>query len=170
MFGIGDYVVYGSDGVCKVDAIGVLEMDGRVSDREYYTLIPVYFGSSKVYCPVGNDKVVMRHIISREETDKLIRDIPEMQPLDVPNEKARENIYKDALRKCDCHELVRLIKTVHDRREKRVMVGKKVTAVDEKYFRFAEEALYGELAIPLDMDRSQVRDYISSCIKTNEGK
>lgn len=164
MFGVGDYVVYGSDGVCKVDAIGALEMDGRMSDKEYYTLVPVYFGSTKVYCPVGNDQVVMRHIISKEETEKLIHDIPEMTPLDVPNEKAREIVYKKALRTCDCHELVRLIKTVHNRREKRIMVGKKVTAVDEKYYRFAEDALYGELAIPLAMDRSQVREYISNCI------
>ena len=170
MFGVGEYVVYGNDGVCKVDAVGALNVDGRENDKQYYTLLPVYPGGTRVYCPVGNDKVVMRRILSREETDQLIRDIPEMPVLEVPDERARENIYRTALKTCDCHELVRLIKTVHLRRETRLSRGKKVTAVDEKYFRVAEDQLYGELAIPLAIDRSEVRRYITEQIRESSEK
>ena len=168
MFGVGEYVVYGNDGVCKVDAVGSLNMDGRQTEKQYYTLLPVYFGGTKVYCPVESEKVVLRRILSREETDQLIREIPSMKPLEVSDERARENVYKSALKTCDCHELVRLIKTVHSRREKRLSGGKKVTAVDEKYFRVAEDQLYGELAIPLAIDRSEVRRYISEQIEKEE--
>jgi len=38
--------------------------------------------------------------------------------------------------------------------------GKKVTAVDEKYFHLAENSLYGELAIPLEMTKEEVKKYV----------
>ena len=47
MFEVGDYVVHGNNGVCKVDA--VQEMDMGKSTRTYYTLVPDEkpFSSSK---------------------------------------------------------------------------------------------------------------------------
>ena len=39
--------------------------------------------------------------------------------------------------------------------------GKKVTVVDEKYFRQAEEQLFGELAFALDVDKTKISEMIS---------
>ena len=35
-----------------------------------------------------------------------------------------------------------------------------MTVVDERYFRQAEEQLYGELAFAMEMERSQMGDYL----------
>ena len=43
-------------------------------------------------------------------------------------------------------------------------MGRKMTAVDAKYARIAEDSLYGELAVVLDMPREKVADYISEQI------
>lgn len=43
-------------------------------------------------------------------------------------------------------------------------MGKKATTVDEKYFRMAEEKLYGELAFVLNIEKEDVQSYISECI------
>ena len=40
--------------------------------------------------------------------------------------------------------------------------GKKAIAVDEKYMRLAEEALYSELAIALGVEKDKVLDIIIS--------
>ena len=165
MFKIGDYVVYGIDGVCRVGAVGpITMMNGETTEKPYYTLVPVYAEGSTVYSPVSNQKVVMRKILTREETNDLIKDIPGMKPLDVPDEKSREKVYKSAIQSCDCRELVRLIKTVYFRKEHRLSRGKKSTAVDEKYYHAAQDQLYGELAIPLQIDRSKVREYIAESV------
>ena len=42
----------------------------------------------------------------------------------------------------------------------RLQKGRKETAIDSKYFRIAEEVLYGELAVALDMERDRVSQYI----------
>ena len=62
---------------------------------------------------------------------------------------------------CDCEELVKIIKTLYLRKQQRLESGKKVTVVDEKYFRQAEDKLYEELAYALGMEKKQVGTYIS---------
>lgn len=57
-----------------------------------------------------------------------------------------------------------MIKTLYQRKKSRVSNGKKVTIVDEHYFRKAEEQLYEELAYALELEKEQVGPYIVACI------
>ena len=72
MFSIGEYIVYGMNGVCKVEEIGPMNMSGVDSDKIYYTLLPLYTKGSRVFTPVDNQKVVMRPVISEQEVCELI--------------------------------------------------------------------------------------------------
>lgn len=49
----------------------------------------------------------------------------DMEPLWVKDEKQRETQYKETLRKCDCRELIRIIKTIYHRMQSRIAEGKK---------------------------------------------
>ena len=49
--------------------------------------------------------------------------------------------------------------------EDRIAEGKKVTSSDSKYFHLAEESLYGELAISLDMEKEEVKDYVKEKVE-----
>ena len=62
---------------------------------------------------------------------------------------------------CNCEKLASMIKTIYNRKCKRISEGKKVTVVDEKYFRQAEEQLFGELAFALDVDKTKISEMIS---------
>ena len=42
----------------------------------------------------------------------------------------------------------------------RLSDGKKATAIDEKYMNMAEESLYGEIGIALDIPKEDVLEYI----------
>ncbi|MDE6951262.1 MAG: CarD family transcriptional regulator, partial [Lachnospiraceae bacterium] len=50
MFKVGEYVVYGNTGVCRVEGIGPLPIGS--SDKDYYTLVPVYGRNSRIYAVV----------------------------------------------------------------------------------------------------------------------
>ncbi|SEP87698.1 transcriptional regulator, CarD family [Lachnospiraceae bacterium RM5] len=164
MFKVNDLVIYGSNGVCKIIAVG--KLDGMSNDKQYYTLEPYYAKASKYFLPVDNDKVVLRKILSKDEANALIDDIKNIGVLWISDERKRELDYKEAIKKCDPVELVKIIKTIYHRKEERLAVGKKITAGDEKYFNIAENSLYGELACSLDIDKDEVKDYIIS--KVNE--
>lgn len=161
MFEEGTYVVYGNKGVCKVESVGTMKGKQMSRDTLYYTLAPVYMSGSRLYTPVTAMKTVMRKIMTKEEVTKLIEEISSLEQLWIPDEREREKIYKEAVRSCDCRELVRIIKTLYLRKESRLADGKKVTAVDEKYFHMAEEQLYGEMALPLEIDKAEVEAYIA---------
>ena len=70
MFAVGDLVVYGGEGVCRVESIGPsgLRYDG--GDKTYYHLAPLY-RSGTVMTPVDT-AVMMRPIISRDRAMELI--------------------------------------------------------------------------------------------------
>lgn len=160
MFEVGDFVIYGNSGVCKVEKIGTLELIGMQKGRLYYTLIPVYQKGSKIFTPMDNRKVIMRRVISQEEALKLIDTIKEIDTLWLEDSRRREEIYKESMRKCDCLEWIKIIKTLYLRKQSRIAEGKKTATSDEKYFNLAEESLYDELAISLQMDRTKVKEYV----------
>ena len=113
---------------------------------------------------MDHSKTIMREVISKEEAKQLIAEIPEIDTVWITNEKEREAQYRSAIATCDCRELVKIIKTLYERKKSRLKDGKKVTVVDERYFRAAEEQLYGELAYALEIDKAQVADYITDSI------
>ncbi len=160
MFQTGDFVVYGNSGVCRVQKIGTLDSPIASKEREYYTLAPYYIKGSTIFTPVDNQKIIMRPVLTKEEAIALIDEITKIDSLWIADEKTRELQYKETFRKCDCRELVKIIKTIYRRKKIRLAEGKKVTTQDEKYFHMAEEALYGELAISLGMTKDEVKAFV----------
>ena len=53
-----------------------------------------------------------------------------------------------------------LIKTISKRMSDRTAEGKKLTSSDMKYIHVAEDNLFGELAVSLDMTKENVKDYV----------
>lgn len=170
MFKVGDYLIYGLNGVCKVDAVGTMDMPGMPKDRLYYTLIPVYQSGCRLFTPVDNVKTVIRPLVSREEALAYIDQMLEAETIWIPDEKRRETLYKEVVRKCDPAEWIRIIKTLFLRKRARIEAGKKVTAGDEKYLRIAEENLYGEFAMALGMTKEETEKFIIERVKSAEEK
>ena len=168
MFKAGDFVVYGSNGVCRVQKVGTLDSPGVPKDRLYYTLIPCYIKGSTIFTPVDNQKVIIRLVLTREEALQLIDEISCIDMLWIGDEKKRELQYKEAFRSCDCRELVKIIKTIYLRKQSRIAEGKKVTTQDDKYFHMAEDALYGELAVALGFTREETKKFVINRVKQLE--
>lgn len=54
---------------------------------------------------------------------------------------------------------------VYQRKESRIQDGKKITSVDERYFRMAEGQLYEELAYALGIEKEAVVSYIAESVQ-----
>ena len=90
MFETGTYIICGQHGVCRVEDMGPLKLTEASKDRVYYTLSQVYSQGGVIYVPADSDKIIMRSVISREEAEKLIDEMEEMDVLWVENEKSRQ--------------------------------------------------------------------------------
>lgn len=161
MFEIGDYIVCGNNGICKVENIGTIDIPDVDPDRLYYILQPVMTKASVVYIPTDNEKIVMRKMITAKEAEALMEAIPEVELIDAVNDKQREECFKECLRQHDCGEWIRMIKTLYVRRKERLERGQKVTATDARYLKLAEDNLYGELSLALGKEKEEVEDFLS---------
>lgn len=161
MFEVGEYIMCGGHGVCRVVDITGNPVDRLDKKRKYYILEPAFEKGSTIYTPVDNKKVLMRRIMDEKDAKELIGHIPEIETVWIKEEKSREQMYKEAIRTYDCQSLVQIIKTLYQRKMDRVSQGKKILSSDEHYLRKAEELLYSEMSIALSIPKENVEEYIA---------
>lgn len=162
MYQVEDYVVYGSEGVCKIEAIEKLDLLGRNEEKDYYIMQPIYRNGT-VYTPV-NTKVFMRPIISEEAANELIDSIPDVQAETggPTNASILKDKYSKVLKGNDAEDLIHLIKSVAQKGRVAESKNKKMGQTDKTYMRKAEDLLYGEFAVALDIPRKEVHTYIKN--------
>lgn len=165
MYSVGDYVVKPSKGVCKVEDITHLNMPNADKDKLYYLLIPLEDMHAKLYVPVEGVDQKIRPVITETEAWQLIGRINDIDAADIPDERQREAKYKEALLSCEPERVVSVLKTIYQRKVERDAQGKRVTAVDDRYFKLAEDVLHSELAFAIGRDKQDMRDVITENIK-----
>ena len=166
MFEKGQYVNYGKHGVCVIEDVTHMDIPGVDKEKLYYVLSKVYTKGNKIYTAVDNNKVAMRRILSKDEAEDLVKEIPQIEQLTVADDKSRNEKYKSALTTCDCREWVKVIKSLYNRKQECLKNGRKVAVTDERFFKEAEEYLYGELALALGIDKGDVEQFIISKAET----
>lgn len=167
MYKKGDYIVYGNAGVYKVEDITTLKgISYAEKNKEYYVLKPA-FSSGVVYYPVDSDKVFTRHIITKEEAEKIIALIPEIkvETKDFDSTNELSEYYKSIISNHNCKDLVELLMTIYKKKEIASEQKRKLWQVDEVYQKQAEIQLYSEFAVALNIDISEVEAYIQEKIK-----
>lgn len=169
MFQKGELVIYGNDGICRIEEIGIpvgtpMEHNGRT----YYMLAPV-FGSGMIYAPLDT-KVFMRPILTKEQAERMIRQIPEIQEESFLGQDVRSlgEKYKGFLDTHRCEDLIRLIKTVYIKEKKMEENGKKLAKTEQEFSRLAKELLHREFSLALEMPYEDISAYIIK--KIEEGK
>ena len=100
VFDIGDYIVYGHNGICQVVDITHPDVSGADNDRLYYVLIPEKTRDSKLFCPADNDRIVIRKVISAEEANAIIEESKTIEPLWIESDRMRDDSYKNVMKNC----------------------------------------------------------------------
>ena len=164
MYSIGDMVMYGSFGICKVTAIEKRDLTGE--EQEYYILKHINSEKNIFYVPTNNDKALskMHRICSKAEVDELIFHMNSEGLIWIDNDIKRKEEYSRIIKDADKHEIIRLIKTLYLRRKELAESGKKLRSMDENYLSLAENMLFEEFAYALDIDKSEVVEYIENHI------
>ena len=163
VFQVGDYIVYGSNGICKIEEITHPDIAAN-KDQLYYVLIPQRMRDSRLFCPTDNNRVVLRKVITAEEAKELLEEVADIEPLQVTSERLRDDSYKQAMRSCDLRQCVKVMKALLIRKKEREEIGKKVTVTDERYMKLAEDGLYGELSLALGCDREVIKQqFLEDC-------
>lgn len=162
MFGIGETVLYAKEGLCRVDEIREQEFNGN--KMTYYILVPMRKKTSVIYVPVDNETLTgrMRHVLSAEAVEQIIRKMPDVDQLWTDDEHDRKQKFRDILISSDINMQVRLLKTLYEHREQRQRIGKKMHQCDENVFRDVENLVYEEFSYVLGKGKDEVVDMIET--------
>lgn len=165
MFEQGEYIVYGSTGVCKVEEVTTMDMDGVPGDRLYYILKPYHKEDREIFTPVDNKKTKMRKILSSNEIKTYLDGFKELDDFQITKEKFREDNYKQCVRGCDFKEILRLVKSLLKRKRSRFLNGKNFPSTDERYLKTAENILFSEISYVLKLSKSEIEDIFRTNMK-----
>ena len=165
MYKIGEFIVYGNEGVCRVDDISELSIGGSSEGKTYYTLKPMH-DNGTVFTPIDTN-VFMRPIISYEEVHKLIEQIPSIKEIDHDKMSVRElqEYYKKLLKNHDCMDLLTVMITLREKKNAAIDNGKKLNQMDDKFMRTAKSLIENEFSIVLGIGKEDVESYIDDKLK-----
>ena len=154
---VGAYMVHESSGVCQVMEISEQALQGRGSEKLYYSLEPVFSKGTRITTPVDT-KVRIRDVMESTEFEKLLERLPRLPVLVEENARARTELFREEIAKFDIDALATVLKTVYLRKEKRIAEGKKVMASDEKIMNIASKKLFEEMAFSMDVSMEEIAD------------
>ncbi len=160
----GDFVVKANTGVCVVEDILLRRLTEESDEKQYYCLAPIADSRSKVFVPVDSEKTNLRKAMNHDEAEAFIHTIPDIEVKWIESDKVREQEYKNAMRSNDPKALVAIIKNLYFRNKDRLEHGKKITAIDDRYFKLAENALYSEIAHALNKKTEEMKQFIMDSI------
>ena len=160
MYAIGDLVVYGSTGVCRVTDITKPEFPNALKDRLYYVLTP-HYQNGVIYTPVDT-KVFMREVISGEEVESLLSEIPTVDAKGYycPSVQLLTAYYEAILKSYRCIDLAKLVMSIRTKKKELEAQNRKLGQIDARFMKRAEELLCGELAVVLGITPEEVPAYL----------
>ena len=156
MFSVGDYVIYDTNGVCKIS--GTEENDLGGDTVEYFVLEPVYDANSTFFVPKNNSALMnkMRSLLTDEEINDILDSVPEYDPVWIDDDNERKQRYHEILNQGDRIELAGLIKALYIHRSIQQKKGKKLHQSDEIFLKQAEKQLYTEFSLVLGLEPGEV--------------
>lgn len=164
MFKVGDYVVYGTNGVCLISDVTSSPFDKRDA-RTFYVLKPLSAASTScIYTPVDNDRVPMRRLLGRAEAEALLESIKDIPCLVVEEERTRRAVYREAIAAADPKVYIALIKAVDRRRVEFTGTQRHLPDFEIEYDHVARRHLYTELSVALDRPIEELESYTAKSV------
>jgi len=145
MYQINDVVVYENGGVCKIKDIVV--PDFLKTNEQYYKMQPLGDENGIIYVKTSNDKLVLRPVITREQAEAILLELPNMEALFDENDKIRDKEYRDVIKSCECGPCFQMLKGITKERNRRMKDGKKLNASDDRNLQKVEKLLSAEFSV-----------------------
>lgn len=165
-FNIGEYVVYGHSGVCRIEEIVSREFDGKKHD--YYLLKLVPDNNSTLFVPCDNEALLsnVRRPLTRDEIDGLLTQIDEHNIEWIEDKRERNSFFKAIMQGGDLKQYLRTIKCIYLKKQELMYRNKVLPAADEKILQECERLISNEFGFALGIEADKVSEYIADRINS----
>lgn len=166
MYQVGNQVVYGIHGVCRI-----LDQEKRVVDKKmvtYLVLEPIDQEGSRYLVPTHNAAAMgkLRPMLSPEELEALMQSEEVRADGWIREENLRKNTYRELITSGDRAGLLRMVHSLYQHKKAQTSAGKKVHLADENFLRDAEKLLASEISVVMNIPQDQARTYLRTQLKS----
>lgn len=164
MLCIGDTVLFGTEGVFVIDQITQKEIGGKTAD--YYALKSCGKDNSIIYLPLENQTLIgkVRPLLTKAEICGLLTKMSDFDDFWIEDNKIRKEKFQEILQAGDREKLIQLASTIYKHQQDMKLKHRKLSMSDERILKEAERIISMEFAYVLNIDRSDVPQYIQSHI------
>lgn len=163
-FSVGEYVMYGTSGVCRLSGIEKRNFDGQ-NEMEYLMLEPLNSSTSKYYIPSDSAENKIRKLLSKDEINSLIDEMPKTEEIWVNDTSQRKAVFNSIIKSDDYKKIISMVKSLHSRKIKKISDGKRLSSSDENFMKRAENLMYQEFSAVLGINQEDVEKYITDRIE-----
>ena len=165
-FSIGEIIVYGSNGVCKIDDIKETSFF-KEPPKTYYFLSPLFVKSSSViYVPLDNPAQAgkIQPIMTEKEADEFIKSLPVTGMEWIEDRNRRKEAFSKVLSSGTRSDIAALIELIISHRKLLENEGRKLNAQDERALDEAMRRIDNELAIIKGVEPHVIQEQIIGLI------
>lgn len=160
MFQVGEFVVYGIHGVCRVK--GTEKQLVNRKRTEYLVLEPLGQSEAKFLLPTQSAVAMakLKPVLSRAELEALMSSDLIRQDCWINEENARKQHYRDLISNAERVSLLQMVHALYRYRDEQLSAGKKFHQCDDNFLRDAEKLLCSEISLVMELDAEQSRLYL----------
>lgn len=158
MLNIGKVVVHKKHGICTITQYT------QLSGQDYYQLIPRFDESMSIFVPTLKEQELLREVLTKEEAYDLISYMREIDDKLIEDTKERRDDFHKKFSSGDLKDLAYICRKLFLLKKSKEETNAKFCTTDSALFEKANKMLLDELSIALEIDRTQIFDYISSLI------
>ena len=169
-FEVGQYVVYGTNGICIVDSIELMSFTPGQPKEMYYVLRQHKHSETRFFVPFKNEELLskMREPMRREDIEDILMGLSSDDVKWVSDRRARGDYFKSILNEGVSGRLLSMIICIYEKKRELARQGKKLSVTDTTTLRSAEKLVEEEFAWALGTDPQEVPAFIRKRLHIQE--
>lgn len=159
---IGEFVVYGSNGICKISDIKDMTLSPIIGERNYYVLEQINTKMSTIYVATDNETLCakMRYVLSEKEILDILHGAKENSISWIDDRKVRAQTFYNILHSGSHEELLLMIRCIYLKGRELSEICKRLSDSDAALLRSAEKIVREEFAFALAIEPEKVGEFI----------
>jgi len=172
MFRAGDFIMYASEGVCRIEDIRTMAFESAKytsEEKTYYVLMPQNKNSALIYVPTDSAVLTarMREITPKQKIEEIIDSVKGKIYPWINDRKRRGILYRQITAEMRIDQLLLLICSLYNQRHKLEKENKKMAFSDNEMLSKCEALVRSEFAFSLGIDPCEVGSYIKTRLDIN---
>ncbi len=164
MYKVGDLVMYGIHGACRITEEEVRTVDKK--PVSYFVLTPLEQPGARFLVPMHNENALkkLRPVLTRSELEALLQSDQVRQDAWIEDENRRKQRYRELIGLSDRTALLQMVRTLHKHRQSQIALGRKLHQCDDNFLKDAQRLIETEFSLTLGMEPALVGSYIQTAL------